>query len=585
MYAVHLEYLGPPPRDESGCLAQYSNPTVVLDDIYRLNPAGRFAPELADHVVTMDINGGHDEVRSLLTMPVSGQPPVIILAGHSVNAARIPMTEKTLDDFVISGLYAHGQVDNRFGHRGFIFKDLAKGIDRILTTADLGDGTFLVAGSGTSAAAQSDGSPHKDMVILHYTKDGQPVTGFGNLGKVVHDAQGGDDEIRALGILTAGDGSREIVAAGYITDGDPGNGSQNPALLIFMENGGLKCQNTDDVTGGDDQFHSLAIIGEGDNTRIIAVGHTTSVQGGNTRRNGYIRAFRPDCTLDDNFVTNGPWNADSESNNERIWAVNVIEHQGEEQIITASISDREERAVVPIYRLTLSRFDHQGNLDTSFGDNNHTQIAVTAPEHQPVTLYSLPQEDSTPLILVGKYASPSCECDNNVLTAFHFNGTQDDRFDTAFNQFGGGNAAVRDIGLLSFENGEKRIIVAGYGFDPEGGSQQSGVAERDFMVAAYHLSGQPDTCFGMTTEQLRDTVECELYLSERDDSTVSPSTSSPSTPTSALGIPVETPATCSCPACPGSDSSSSAHQGSIVSVSIAAALAIAGILHLEPALW
>ena len=422
-------------------------------------------------------------------------------------------------------------------------------------------------------------------MILHYTKDGQPVTGFGNLGTVVHDAQGGDDEIRALGILTAGDGSREIVAAGYVTDSDPGNSSQNPALLIFMENGNLKCQNTDDVTGGDEQFHSLAIIGEGENTRIIAVGHTTSVQGGNTRRNGYIQAFRTDCSLDNNFATNGRWNADSESNNERLWAVNVIEHEGEEQIITASISDREEQAVVPIYRLTLSRFDHQGNLDTSFGDNNHTQIAVTAPEHQPVTLYSLPQEDSTPLILVGKYASPSCECDNNVLTAFHFNGTQDDRFDTAFNQFGGGNAAVRDIGLLSFENGEKRIIVAGYGFDPEGGAQQSGVAERDFMVAAYHLSGQPDTCFGMTTEQLRDTVECELYLSERDDSTVSPSTSSPSTPTSASGIPVETPATCSCPACPGSDSSSSAHQGSIVSVSIAAALAIAGILHLEPALW
>ena len=158
---VQLEYLGPPPRDESGCLAQYSNPTVVLDDIYTLNPAGRFAPELADHVVTMDINGGHDEVRSFLTMPVAGQPPAIILAGHSVNAARIPMTEKTLDDFVISGLYAHGQVDNRFGHKGFVFRDLAKGIDRILTTADLGDGTFLVAGSGTDAAPKALAVPIK----------------------------------------------------------------------------------------------------------------------------------------------------------------------------------------------------------------------------------------------------------------------------------------------------------------------------------------------------------------------------------------------------------------------------------------
>ena len=306
--------------------------------------------------------------------------------------------------------------------------------------------------------------------------------------------------------------------------------------------------------------------------------------------------YRLSCLTAPSIVVlpaNGLWVADSESDNERLWAVKVIGHEGEEHIITASVSDKGEYAIVPIYHLTLSRFNHQGTLDTSFGDNGQTTIAVTAPEDQPITLYPLQQQESAPLILVGKYASPSCECDNNVLTAFLFNGTQDERFDTPFNQFGGGNAAVRAIGSLSFENGEKRIIVAGYGFDLEGGSQQSDIAGRDFMVATYHLSGQPDACFGMTTEQLRDTVDCQLYFSEREDSTVSPSTSTavlastsiPSKPTSVYTVPVETPATCSCPACPGSDSSSSAHQGSIAGISTVAALAIAGILHWEPALW
>ena len=579
--SVHLEYLGQPPRDESGCLAEYSDPTVVFDDIYSLNPAGRFAARLADHVVTLDINGGHDEVRSFLSIPVAGQPPAIIIAGHSANAARSAMAEKTLDDFVISRLYPHGQVDNRFGHRGMLFNDLARDDDRILASAAPGDGTFLVAGSGTNAVARGEAGTHKDMVILAYTNDGQPVTGFGSLGKIVRDFAGGDDEIRALGVFTNNNGARQIVAAGYVTSNHPENSSQDSALLIFTENGDLVCQKINDFAGGDDQFHSLDIIGQGENTRIIAVGHVTSVHGDTIRRNGYIQVFMPDCSPDNDFASNGLWNADGEGNNERLWAVDVIEHEGEQHIITASISDRAEYAVVPIHRLTLSRFDPQGNLDTHFGDGGHTQIAVTSPEHQPVTLYSLQQEGSTPLILVGKYASASCQCDNNVLTAFRWNGMHDERFDTPFNQFGGGNGAVRAIGSLSFANGEKRIIVAGYGFGPEGSAQQSDAAERDFILAGYHLSGQPDTCFGMTTEQLRDTVDCQLYLSQRDDSTVSPSmsipdlpampshsVSSPSTPASTSDIPMETS--------PSHPSSGNENQGAIAGVSTLAAISIAG---------
>ena len=559
---LHLEYLGPRPRDESGCLAQYRNATVVLNDIYSLNPAGRFAPGLAAHVVTMDINGGHDEARTLLSIPVDGQQPAIIIAGHSASLARNAMAEKTLDDVVISRLNPNGQVDPCFGSGGMIFNDFAKGIDRILASAAPGDGTFLVAGSGTDAATRDGARTHKDMVILAYTKDGQPLTRFGDSGKTIRDFAGRDDEIRALGVFTDKDGARQIVAAGYVTSNEPGNSSQDSALFIFTANGEQECQKINNFAGGDDQFHALAIIGEGEDTRIIAVGHVTSDQGGNTRRNGYIQAFLPDCSLDNDFVSNGLWVADSESDNERLWAVKVIEYEGERHIITTSVSDRGESAIVPGYRLTLSRFDHQGNLDTHFGDNGHASILVTAPENQPVTLYPVPQQDGPPLILVGKYASPSCEYDNNVLTAFLWNGTQDERFDTPFNQLGGANGAVRAIASLSFANGEQRVIVAGYGFGPGGGAQQDGVAERDFMVAGYHLSGQPDICFGMTTEQLRDTVECQLYLSAPLEGTVPPC---PSAPTPTEMVSNNDPGT-----------GASENQGAIAGLSVLAAISIAG---------
>ena len=214
---ITLEYFGPSPRDQSGCLADYSDPGIVLDDIYSLNPAGRFAPKQADHVVTMDISGGHDEVRSLLSIPVAGQSSAIIVTGHAVNVARNGM-ERTLDDFVILRLYPNGQTDHRFGHGGGIFYDQAKGVDRILTSADLGDGTFLIAGSSTNGAVGSNGGNHKDMVIQRYTTNGKPVTDVGKFGTIIRDFAGGDDEVRALGVFTDNNGVRNIVAAGYVTN-------------------------------------------------------------------------------------------------------------------------------------------------------------------------------------------------------------------------------------------------------------------------------------------------------------------------------------------------------------------------------
>jgi uncharacterized delta-60 repeat protein len=198
--------------------AGYSNVEgVVQPQIIRLDSSGKLDSAFGRNgIATAKILGGVTEAYN-----VSQQGDNYVLAGYGRGADT---AEKV--DLVVYRFTSNGTWDESFGTGGSYRLDIAKEDDRARNVTVLPDGRILAVGSGKRDAANIDGM----MVLL--TKDGAPISGFGESGHIISDLGGPADAW--YGVTLSAD-KKYVLVAGYKgTDANsPGNDDAVISRLVL----------------------------------------------------------------------------------------------------------------------------------------------------------------------------------------------------------------------------------------------------------------------------------------------------------------------------------------------------------------
>ena len=580
--SVTLNAFHPPPFDDAGCPVWGSD--VVLINNYRLftRPQGRFQPSVYQNVIARDFQRSHDEFLSLRVLTLTDGSIRLIAGGFASHAAN-PGNESH-EDFLLIRYYPVGVIDRRFATEGVFIRDFAGGADRIWDIQPLGDGTgrFLVAGSAWNAVGNGTS---KDMVLMLFSENGEPDRSFGENGVVIRDISKGDDEILATVLLQV-NGQQRIMAAGYATD----NNNRNRILLSYTLDGQplTGCGEQGYILGsdsGNNEYRALQLLTLPDNSlRVLAAGYRTGNVNG---RDFLMGSFLPDCEPDTGFGHNGEvvrnlavfddFDGEYYSHDEVIGAIQVVSNGDQEQILVAGISKRylSDDVADIVDHLIISRYWGNGTLDETFANNGDALLDVFHPLHEPMTLEVITLDNGDQHIISGKYGRPFCSADDSVLVSLPPGG---DRFNdtllagslrTDFFHFGEASAAVRGIVNVTLSDGSRHIIIAGYGFGAIG-TDCACTTQKDVMLASFTVTGEQSACFGANATVLGEKEECAHLLAGIDididdvDVDVDEVTDPPVTPvnqTSGYNPPL---------------SEQEANIGAVVGLSVVMALSLAG---------
>jgi uncharacterized delta-60 repeat protein len=184
----------------------YSNKDGVVSPVLlRLNATG-----------ILDSTFGSGGIATAKVLPgvaesyqVQLQGDSYVMAGYGRGAEA---TEKV--DLIVYRFKANGTWDTSFGNNGLVRIDIAKDDDRARNVLVLPDGRILAAGSGKRTASNIDA-----MLVL-LSKDGAPVTSFGENGHVISDLGGPADAW--YGITLSADKKYAIVVGYKGTDANSG---------------------------------------------------------------------------------------------------------------------------------------------------------------------------------------------------------------------------------------------------------------------------------------------------------------------------------------------------------------------------
>jgi uncharacterized delta-60 repeat protein len=274
---------------------------------------------------------------------------------HSLAAASVLGLLLLLLGFPASALAAGGQLDSSFGGDGKVTTHFAAGSNgEAAAVAIQDDGKIVTAGGSyipdTSAS---------QFALARYNSDGSLDSSFGGDGKVRTNF-GGDSDARASAVAIQADG--KIVAVGISFVGD-----QRFALARYNSDGSL-----DPSFGGDgkvithfaegsiDTAAAVAIQADG---RIVAAGATFIPAGVSTSRFALAR-YDTDGTLDGSFGDDGKVTSQFAGES---YALGVA-IQADGKIVAAGTS------IVSHRRFALARYDTDGTLDGTFGGDGTGKI-------------------------------------------------------------------------------------------------------------------------------------------------------------------------------------------------------------------
>ncbi|MGE3985855.1 MAG: hypothetical protein AB7G38_16930 [Dehalococcoidia bacterium] len=191
----------------------YSNVDGVVQPVLiRVDGTGKLDTSFGTNgTATAKVLAGVTEAYS-----VTPQGSNYILAGYGRGADT---AEKV--DMVVYRFTGTGTLDTSFGEGGVFRLDIAKEDDRARNVMVLPDGRILALGSGKKDAANVDA-----MVVL-LSKDGAPVTGFGDGGKIITDLGGPVDAW--YGVTLSAD-KKYVLLAGY--KGTDANSAGNDDAVV-----------------------------------------------------------------------------------------------------------------------------------------------------------------------------------------------------------------------------------------------------------------------------------------------------------------------------------------------------------------
>ncbi|TQV89522.1 Calx-beta domain-containing protein [Aliikangiella coralliicola] len=320
------------------------------------------------------------------------------------------------------------------------------------------DGKLLITGSATNAL-------NDDLFVVRLNQDGSMDTSFEGDGIFAIEIEDGDDRGREL--LEQADG--KIIVAGYHHDNSKRNGhlirlNADGSLDTTFDSDGIASFNLADFN---DRFYSVVQQADG---KLIAVG---SGQSSDDIDQFLLVRFNEDGSLDTSFDSDGIVTTqfpDVEESKSR-----TIIQQADGKFVAAGYTVHNDQG-----DFALARFNSDGSLDTSFGNDGlvtHYDEAGTAD-----LLKALIKQSDGKLVVAG---SSDDGHDNELIAVVRYN--QDGTLDTSFDEDGIVTTAVsgsgEDYGNALLQQSDDKLIVAGRNHS------------QDFTLVRYNTDGSLDDSF------------------------------------------------------------------------------------------
>jgi uncharacterized delta-60 repeat protein len=352
------------------------------------------------------------------------------------------------------GLLAHaGSLDTSFGRGGRVMTSFTGRFgDEAYAVAIQRDGKILVSGRG-------DGSAHYSFVLARYNANGSLDPSFGKGGKV-RTAFAGKFDVEAYALAIQRDG--KIVAAGLRREGGRRAAF---ALVRYTTNGSLDTSfgkrgrvTTAFAAKSDDEAYAVASQADG---KIIAAGlHKVG------RHSEFALArYNTNGSLDRSFGKGGE--VTTAFAGRRAEEAHALAIQRDGKIVATGGGP-------PYSAFALARYNANGSLDPSFGEDGRVTTAVGSMS----VADALGVESDAKIVAAGENMS------GFALARYRTNGS----LDTSFGKGGkvttvfGGLAGA--TGLATQPNG--KLVVGGSGpFNTSG-----------FLLVRYNANGSLDPSFG-----------------------------------------------------------------------------------------
>jgi len=346
-----------PSNDEAVAIAIQGDGKILAGGIAR-EPMGRFALARydvdgsldntfgGDGRVTTDFGTGVDWINAL-AIQTDGK---IVAVG-----ADRPATGNNVK-LALARYETDGDLDPTFSGDGKVTTNFTPGYDYAEDVVLQLDGKIIVAGGAGGAGGR--------FALARYNTGGGLDSTFGGDGRVVTDFNTGDDD--ATGMALQSDG--KIVAGGW--SGPARSNNFRFAVARYNTGGGLDSafsgdgRATANFTAGDDYAWDMALQGDG---RIVLVGSAAGAAG----RFAAAR-YSTDGSLDSTFGGDGRVVTDLNSSS---WDVATgVGVQGDGKLVAAGWTGP---ARGNNYRFAVLRYDTNGGLDTTFGDNGVVRTNFT----------------------------------------------------------------------------------------------------------------------------------------------------------------------------------------------------------------
>lgn len=350
---------------------------------------------------------------------------------------------------------------------GTVTTDLPGGNDSAQALAIQRDGKIIVAGNNAG-----------DFALACYNNDGKLDPSFGIEGKVTTDFNASNDQAFGLAVQS---GDNKIIAAG--TTSNPAT-NNDFAIALYDSNGdldsrfGTNGKVTTDFAGGDDQARAVAIRKDG--TKIIAAGWALN---GATGYDFAVARYNSDGSLDPSFGNSGLVTTDFNGKDDRAFAVGIQEADG--KIVVAGSTNNCVNNPEACNDIALARYNTDGSLDTSFGNNGRVITDFSARDDQAFALALQPFSTGNKIIIAGRTKGTTAY--DFALVRYNFRGELDVTFGDHGKVVTDFNGLDDHAYALALQTNGKFVV---------GGAATNGAGKTDFAIARYFYDGTLDTSFG-----------------------------------------------------------------------------------------
>lgn len=369
------------------------------------------------------------------------------------------------DDFGLARYHADGTPDLSFGDNGIVSTDYDNSLDRLFCIALQADGKIVSFGYG--------GKDIFDHILMRHMPDGSLDTAFGEEGKVLTSTEKGlhyDGEIVILP-----DGKILLGSTVDYIDFDVRE-DQDFEFVRYMPDGRIDSTfgtygkvTTDFDHFSDEAVKAMVVLPDG---KFIAAGYTDNHNGEDD--NFGMARYHADGLLDTTFGIKGI----TTTHFVGFDLCNDITVQPDGKIILVGYSNYPTR-------FAIARYDENGNLDDSFGDEGKVLLSFNSGYNVAETVLVDPDGN---IVVSGSSSQP--EYYDFAMTRLKPDGTLDD-------DFGNGGKVLTDFGTQSASNdmilqSDNKIVLAGIVYNILFDSIMNNNDTILIALARYHL----DTLLG-----------------------------------------------------------------------------------------